>query len=1043
MQPPIVSKQPSRVPEPAEESVDDLLESFEKRWLPDVGFLDQFILNHRLGDDPTTLCELVRADLDRKYTAGLEVSLAEYFASYPLLRTNPEWVCDICYEDFRARTTRGLSTGVDRWMGFPEVRNTSWWQRLAVDSSRHSRLEIGVPTNADGAGEPILGQLFGEFRLVGLLGTGAFSQVYLATQPGLASRFVALKVVRRVFDEPTHLARLQHTGIVPLYSMHRIGSYTALCMPYCGAATLADWVAMEESDGSRSGQSLVRTIRSAERRITQLRSNMVAPSEGLHTSESSEVADEAGAENVLNQLAPLGPSELPLWFARRVAAALAHAHLRKVVHGDLKPANILIRNDGEPALIDFNLSQSQGELSNAVAGGTLPYMSPEQLRMLLGRGVHLSTRSDIFSFGVVMYQWIEGRMPFAVPTSTAETDLEIAIDRLRMPLPMRSEYVSPGFRAILYKCLSFEPSERYADATELEEDLDREVNSRPLKFADEPMLQSRCPKWLRRNAIGLRYVAAIAAMIMLWMAIGVGWQWRERSIRLEAKQWVETWKSGIGTELDLLAVPSLRSLTEVVHDIDQRASAITDPTAARAALHPWIAKLGVEEVSSVKRQLADHLLVSATLALDQPRVRDPDVLAILKRWLMNCEQLQAGKQSLLLDQLGAALDGFSSDTISKQPQGQAFAKWMNRLLETDPEKLPSIERLLWAWVANQMGRTEGVVACLESIEPMDDSVGLYWTVLGDARTLLGEYASARRAYAIAMQRTNGANAIRLRNAAIYERMGAWLEAEDEYGRVLEAEGKNANVLADRARTREKLQRWDDAIEDLDAALELEPSSARLLLMRARLLLAAGRSQEAKLDYQRAMQTKPTSTADWISRALVQLPKNPNGALADLRAAQTLEPYRFEVLQNLAHVLSEHLNDIDSALEPLQELLTRRPYNQMARAGRCVLYARQRNIEACLKDIDFLQSAFSRPEPATLYQIACAHAILSDEREQSHDEAIRCLLQAVIRGYGSDLLESDPDLNNIRNDSRFQMLLSMSQLVHRNPAFTSSFNEPPQ
>lgn len=102
-------------------------------------------------------------------------------------------------------------------------------------------------------------------------------------------------------------------------------------------------------------------------------------------------------------------------------------------------------------------------------------------------------------------------------------------------------------------------------------------------------------------------------------------------------------------------------------------------------------------------------------------------------------------------------------------------------------------------------------------------------------------------------------------------------------------------------------------------------------------------------------------------------------MADLRAAQALESYRFEVLQNLAHVLSEHLHDIESALSPLQDLLARRPYNQMARAGRCVLYARQHNVEDCLKDIDFLQSAFSRPEPATLYQIACAPAILSDER----------------------------------------------------------------
>jgi eukaryotic-like serine/threonine-protein kinase len=98
---------------------------------------------------------------------------------------------------------------------------------------------------------------------VQLLGSGAFSQVYLARQMSLAGRFVALKVVRQHLREPTHLARLQHTGIVPLYSLHRIGDYSALCMPYCGATTLADWLSLNRERGSlptRDGHSFVETV---------------------------------------------------------------------------------------------------------------------------------------------------------------------------------------------------------------------------------------------------------------------------------------------------------------------------------------------------------------------------------------------------------------------------------------------------------------------------------------------------------------------------------------------------------------------------------------------------------------------------------------------------------------------------------------------------------------------------------------------------------------------------------------------------------------
>jgi eukaryotic-like serine/threonine-protein kinase len=1023
VQQPTRSKLPSKPPAFVEGSVEDVLESFEKRWIAEPNFLAEFIRTHGLADDVSTVCELIRSDLDRKYSAGCGVELGDYFTHYPNLQTNPDLVRAICYEDFRARTTRALPTPAERWQGIPELGNERWWTQLTRETSKISIQTSRSSTQTQTAIEPVLGKSFGEFRLVGLLGSGAFSKVFLASQPGLASRFVALKVVRRVFNEPTHLARLQHTGIVPLYSTHRIGEYTALCMPYCGAATLADWMAQEEPSVSRDGQSMVTTIRNAEKRVTQYRSSLkstslpgscslVASEDAMHESESS---------SVLDRIAPLGPRELPLWFARKIASALAHAHLRNVVHGDLKPANILIRNDGEPALIDFNLSQTDGDAPSAIAGGTLPYMSPEQLRMLMGRGVHLSACSDIFSFGVVMYQWIEGRMPFAVPTSTAEIDLEFAMDRLRVPTPMLSKHVSPGLRSILLKCLSFESAFRYADASELEEDLDREASFNPLKFAQEPVLQSRIPKWFKRNSVGVRHVAALAALIALILSIGIGWQWRERSLRMEAEQLVQGWRSGTRAQLDLLAVPALRSLSDVVSQLDQLTSTLVRSSSGQFQFLPVISRLATEERKDLQQELAVHLLVSSTLALDQPQACEPSIKSTLKRWMDLSHELHGDSPGPLFRHVHSVLQS-SSQTL---PQGA----WKADVLEFSPEKLSSTERLLWIWIANQLGRTQGVVACLESVEPGPFQAGLYWTMMGDARTLLGDYAAARRAYALALQITGGANALRLRSAAVSERMETWSEAEVEYGRIIETQGPTASILADRARTREKLRRIGAAIQDLDAALEIEPSSARLHLMRARLLLTAGRNDDARADYLHAMQTHPTDAADWISRALAQLPKKPESALADLRAAQALEPYRFEVLQNLAHVLSEHLHDNEAALEPLNELLQLRPYNQMARAGRCVLYARQGIVQACLKDIEFLESAFSRLEPATLYQMACAHGLLSDQRSESMEVALRYLAQSVIRGYGADLLESDPDLDRLRNDPRFQMLLSMSKLVH--------------
>src|SRR5262249_21358213 len=87
---------------------------------------------------------------------------------------------------------------------------------------------------------PKVGDTFLGFELVGELGQGAFGCVFLANQSAMADRPVALKVASELFGEKLTLARLQHTNIVPIYSVHRTGPFQALCMPYLGNTTLAD-----------------------------------------------------------------------------------------------------------------------------------------------------------------------------------------------------------------------------------------------------------------------------------------------------------------------------------------------------------------------------------------------------------------------------------------------------------------------------------------------------------------------------------------------------------------------------------------------------------------------------------------------------------------------------------------------------------------------------------------------------------------------------------------------------------------------------------
>src|SRR5436190_7135824 len=123
---------------------------------------------------------------------------------------------------------------------------------------------------------PVVGDWFAGFELVAVLGRGAFGRVYLARQEDLADRFVALKVSADLRGESHALARLQHTNIVPIYSVHRVAPFQAVCMPYFGATTLAHLLARY-----RSGQSLPTSGRQLVDTLCVLNDQTTGPSAGI------------------------------------------------------------------------------------------------------------------------------------------------------------------------------------------------------------------------------------------------------------------------------------------------------------------------------------------------------------------------------------------------------------------------------------------------------------------------------------------------------------------------------------------------------------------------------------------------------------------------------------------------------------------------------------------------------------------------------------------------------------------------------------------
>jgi WD40 repeat protein len=169
---------------------------------------------------------------------------------------------------------------------------------------------------------------------------------------------------------------------------------------------------------------------------------------------------------------------------QRICHAVDHAHQQGVIHRDLKPSNILIDSHGEPRVVDFGLAKALSDLDNddtltreGSIVGTLRYMAPEQAGG--GRGM-LSIRCDVFSLGAILFELLTGSPPRELTGSAAQQHRQVAEQAVTRP-----RAVQPGIdrelEAILLKALAPEPSQRYATAGELADDLYRYQRREPIK----------------------------------------------------------------------------------------------------------------------------------------------------------------------------------------------------------------------------------------------------------------------------------------------------------------------------------------------------------------------------------------------------------------------------------------------------------------------------------------------------------------------------------------------------------------------------------
>ncbi len=891
---------------------------------------------------------------------------------------------------------------------------------------------------------PPVGTQFAGFELVSILGRGAFGRVYLAQQADLAERYVVLKISTDLTGESRALAQLQHTNIVPLYSVHRTHLLQAVCMPYFGAATVAGLLQKYRKQNliPTSGRELVDTLKGlgdqtdspggglASTKVPVGGRFVSPPAPADAPADAPQARREHNSTGILNLLRGLSYVDAVCWIGARLADALAHAHDRGIVHNDLKPANVLLTDEGQPMLLDFGVSEDlklRSAAGDVPVGGTLPYMSPEQLDSVHDPAARTDGRSDLYSLGIILFELLTGRYPFRLPSGGLDEEYpRMAAERRVGPPRLRSlnRAVSPGLEAVVRKCLHPDPARRYQAAADLRDDLERHRANLPLRHAPEPV-RERVRKWARRHPrmSSNATIATLAAVLVVLLAAGIDRR-NQRVAILEA----EAARQRVRLEAEATLRQVQPELAEVQYRLGTRAPD-ADTVAAgvercRAALdrygllgdprweeRPAYAFLTAAEQRRLRRQLSDLCLLFARGLLLQAKGAGDDRLTEAARLNELAEQLADGEVPQAVWSQRAELAGRRGDQAGASRLA-ARAK-ETPLTGSRDYYLAGTEKLV-------RGEYREALPLLRKVSDIDPSFPWAYLAQGLCHEGSGQFAEARSCYATAVALRPDFHWAYFNRGLVSLRLQDFRAAKADFDKVAELWPEFADTYVNRSIAHQGLKDYAAAVADLDRALELGSPLTRVYFMRSRVRDLAGDKAGARKDFEEGLRREPADDTSWVARGVARVEIDLPGALADFEAALRLNPRSQAALQNKSHVLSR-LGRTEEAVQALNRVLELYPDFVPARVGRGVMYGRLGNVAAAKADA---KGALARdPSPATLYQAAGIYALLSRHDPRYQAEAFRLLAAGLRGGFGFEHIETDKDLDPIRDTDEFKRIVA--------------------
>ena len=709
---------------------------------------------------------------------------------------------------------------------------------------------------------------FGDYELLEEIGRGGQGVVYRARQKSL-NRTVALKVIglgswateahlKRFRREAEAAASLQHSGIVPI---HEVGERDGQC-----------YFSMDFIEGGQLDE--------------------VARREPVPIRQAAELV-------------------------AKLARTVHYAHEHGILHRDIKPGNILLDGKGEPHLTDFGLARLV-EAESTITGtlevlGTPSYMAPEQA---VGNNAELTSATDVYGLGAVLYQLLTGQPPFAGGT-TYETVKLLLETEPRQPRLLNPK-VDRDLSAICLKCLEKDSKRRYSSALALAEDLERWLKHEPI-HAKPTGFFTHSRKWIRRNPsttvlVTLLVALAVGLSVTVWnrkLAVVI-----PKSVAVLPFQNLSADPDNayFGDAIQEEILTRLASIEEL--KVISRTS--TQNYESKPRNLPEIAKqLGVANIleGSVQR-IGDQVRVNVQLINAQT---DSHLWAeTFDRKLTDIFALESEIAKSIAESLEAKLTGREKQALANKPtnnpeaydaylRGLAFegrsygtdvtllsqaAGSYERAVQLDPNfaiawaRLSRANALIYAAEGVNTTRRDEAKRALENALRLEPNSAETLFALGYYQYgVLDDFGAAKITLGRVSRMRPGNADVSYALGLITRNQGEWDQSIAYWEQALALDPRNVQTLSAAAVTHTIIRQFPVSLKLYDQALDIMPDDPDVKAEKAGIYQAQGNLQEAASLLSQINEQTPSIVVFWNKLIQLRLNRNYNELIRFLKARQ--------------------------------------------------------------------------------------------------------------------------------------------------------------